>query len=116
LSVDSSVGNLRGDGTNHVEDLKQHGLGDSVVEFTDIEGSAGTSSSGLTSGSRGRLSLSLVGSLRDRGRGRRGRGSFFDFRHFWLYMNFEVGLDLYCFVYVVWDRPRMRRVIQLRGF
>jgi len=76
---------LRGDGTNHVEDLEQHGLGDSVVEFTDIERGAGTSSGGLAGGG-GRLSLSLVRSLRDRGRGHRGRGSFFDFRHFWLYV------------------------------
>lgn len=105
---------LRGDGTNHVENLKQHGLGDGVVEFTDIERGAGTSGGGLAGGGS-RLSLSLVRSLRDRSRGHRGRGSFFDFRHFWLYMygNFEVGLDLFCCCVVsyvvVWDRPRMRR-------
>ena len=40
--------NSRGDRANHVEDLKQHGLSDSGIEFTDIEGRR-------RSGSHGRL-------------------------------------------------------------
>jgi len=89
--------NLRGDGTNHVEDLEQDSLGDGVVEFTNIERSSRSGSSGLTSG-RGGLSGSLTGSgLTTGGRGLgsigRSQGWGSDVRHFsFVCGNFEVGL------------------------
>ena len=102
---------LRGDGTNHVEDLEQHGLGDGVVEFTDIEGSTRSSSGGGTSG-RGGLSRSLTGSgLTTSGRGLGGGGLSLgggsDVRHFCLvcvnfrgWARFNNCCLLYGFVHV----------------
>jgi hypothetical protein len=53
---------LRGNGSNHVEDLKEHSLSDGVVQLSDIERSTlATGGSSLTSG-RGRLSGSGSGS------------------------------------------------------
>lgn len=73
-STSSATCNLRGNGTNHVEDLEQHGLGDGVVEFTDIEGSTRSGSGGGASGGGG-LGRSLTGSgLTTGGRGLGGGG------------------------------------------
>lgn len=79
--------NSRGDGANHVEDLEQHGLGDGVVELSDVERSAGAGGS-LTRG-RGGLGLSSGGGSSSssglRGSGSRGlslgRGRRSGFRH-----------------------------------
>jgi hypothetical protein len=91
----------RANGTNHVEDLEQHGLSDGVVEFTDIEGSTGTLGSGLTRGRGGgglslRLGRSLRRGLLGRARGDGGGSCFV--RHF---DNFEVVLEICLYSYSV---------------
>ena len=81
-----------GNRADHVEDLKEHGLGDSVVELSDVERS--TSSLGGT-GSRGGLGLSRsrsAGGSSGRGDGR-GRGR-------------SVGHFVFCFVIRGWARDK----------
>lgn len=61
---------LRGDGSNHVEDLKEHSLGDGGIKFTHVEGGVLALLVVVVSIGRGAVAL-----LRSRAGGRGLRGS-----------------------------------------